>query len=68
MCKLKPTWRKKGKDKMIGQVQNDMVDAIAKGSLQLGLQTGRFAASILPLEEVWFTREGERSQVVWDMN
>ena len=37
-----------------------MVDATAKGALQLGAQTGRFATSKLPLEEVWFTKEGKK--------
>ena len=37
-----------------------MVDELAKVSLRLGAKTGCFAASELPLEDVWLTREGEK--------
>ena len=52
--------KERGKRKTLTQEHNDMVDEIAKVSLQLGVQTGCFAASELPLEGVWLTRDGEK--------
>ena len=52
--------KERGKRKSMSQEHNDLVDELAKVSLQLGVQTGRFAASELPLEDVWLTREGKK--------
>ena len=56
--------KERGKRKTMSQEHNDLVDELAKVSLQLGVQTGRFAASEpaseLPLEDAWLTREGKK--------
>jgi hypothetical protein len=52
--------KERGKRKTMSQEHNDMDDELAKISLRLGVETGCFAASELPLEDVWLTREGKK--------
>lgn len=52
--------QKKGYCKTMEQEHNDMVDTLAKRSLQVGLQTGRYAASEMHLKDTWFNQDGRR--------